>query len=108
MKKYIELIENEKATHLCIELYYDLGGTSWATYQPKERGYYLRVVPVKKETRYGVQWESFVAFTGYSQLIKPVTRKSAKAEAVAEAAAADILDIMISRVCQKNGLEVKQ
>ncbi len=108
MKKYIELIENEKATHLCVELYYDLGGVSWATYQQKERGYYLRVVPVKKETRHGVQMESFVAFTGYSQLIKPVTRKSAKAETAAETAAAEILDIMIARVCHKNGLEVKQ
>ena len=53
MKKYIELKKNPAATHLCVETYYDLGGTSWSTGRIKERGYYLRVKPVTKETRHG-------------------------------------------------------
>ena len=108
MIKYIPVRESEYATHIKIELRYNLGGTSWATYQPEKRGYYIHVTPVKRETRDGYGLESFVAFTGYKQLVKEVTRKSAKAEAQAEAAAADIIDIMVERVCMKNGLELAQ
>jgi hypothetical protein len=108
MKKYIPVKETEYATHIKIELRYNLGGISWATYQPEKRGYYLHVTPVKRETRDGYALESFTAFTGYKQLVKEVTRKSVKAEAAAEAAAADILDIMVERVCRKNDLELAQ
>ena len=107
MKRYVELTENAQATHLKIETYYDLGGPDFAYGGTRPRGYYVRVTPVTRENRYGVSIESFVAFTGYRQLVKEVTRKSAKAEAAAEAAAADIIDIMVERVCMKNGLEVK-
>jgi len=107
MKKYIELKENAKATHICIELRYNLGGFNCFTYAQEKRGYYLHVTPVKRENRDGYTMESFTAFSGYKQLIREVSRKSAKAEAAAEAAAADIIDIMVSRVCQKNELEVK-
>ena len=106
MKKYIPVKESEYATHIKIELRYNLGGFNCFTYAQEKRGYYLHVTPVKRETRDGYGLESFAAFTGYKQLVKEVTRKSAKAEAAAEAATADILDIMIERVCMKNGLEL--
>lgn len=108
MKKYIPVKESSRATHIAIELKYNLGGLNCFTYAQEKRGYYLHVTPVKRERRDGYTMESFTAFTGYKQLIKEVTRKSAKAEAAAEAAAADILDIMIDRVCRKNGLELVQ
>lgn len=107
MKKYIPVKETEYATHIKIELRYDLGGPNFAYGGMSKRGYYIHVTPVKRENRDGYALESFVAFTGYKQLIKEVARKSAKAEAAAEAEAADIIDIMVSRVCQKNNLEVK-
>lgn len=107
MKRYLELVENEKATHILVETRYNLGGFNCFTYAQEKRGYYLHVTPVKRELRDGYTLESFTAFSGYKQLIREVSRKSAKAEAAAEAAAADIIDIMVSRVCHKNGLEVK-
>lgn len=106
MKKYIAVKENEYTTHIKIELRYDLGGPNFAYGGMSKRGYYIHVTPVKREERYGCMIESFVAFTGYKQLVKEVTRKSAKAEAAAAEAAADILDIMVERVCRKNNLEV--
>lgn len=104
MKKYIPVKENEYTTHIKIELRYDPGGPNFAYGGMNKRGYYIHVSPVKRETRNGYTLESFVAFTGYKQLVKEVTRKSAKAEAQAEAEAAEILDIMIQRVCKENGL----
>lgn len=99
MKQYIDLAENAAGfTHIKIDTWYKRDG---------RRGYYLTVTPVTRENRSGYILESFECFSGYTQLIQEVTRKSAKAEAAAEAAAADIIDIMVSRVCQKNGLEVK-
>lgn len=106
MKKYIPVKATEYATHVKIELRYNLGGPNYAYGGMNKRGYYIHVTPVKRETRNGYGLESFVAFTGYKQLVKEVTRKSAKAEAAAEAAAADILDIMVERVCMENGLEL--
>jgi hypothetical protein len=102
MKRYIELKENAAATHIKIEIWYRLEGS-----KTRPRGYYLTVTPVTRENRSGYMLESFDAFSGYTQLVQPVTRKSAKAEAAAEATAADIIDILVSRVCNKNGLEVK-
>ena len=106
MKKYIPVKETEYTTHIKIELRYDLGGPNFAYGGMNKRGYYIHVTPVKRETRDGYTLESFTAFTGYKQLVKEVTRKSAKAEAEAAAAAADIIDIMVERVCMKNGLEL--
>ena len=80
MKKYIPVSGNNDVTHLRVELAYDIGGYNMMTYRPKPRGYYLTVVPVKREERYGCMMESFAAFSGYRQLMKEVTRKSAKAE----------------------------
>lgn len=108
MKKYIPVKENANATHILIETKYNLGGFNCFTYAQEKRGYYLHVTPVKRERRDGYTTESFTAFSGYKQLLQEVTRKSAKAEAAAEAAVEDILDIMVERVCRKNGLELAQ
>lgn len=106
MKKYIDLIPNEKATHLSVELIYNKGGYSYFTYKEEQRGYYLHVTPVKRYTRDGIQFESFTAFTGVKQCVKTVSRKSAKAEQEAEAAAAQIENALVSWVCGKNNLQV--
>lgn len=108
MKKYIELAGNGTATHIKIELRYNLGGFNCFTYTEEKRGYYLHVSPVTRENRNGYTMESFTAFSGVKQLIKPVSRKSAKAERDAETAALQIEKSLISWVCQKNGLPVPE
>lgn len=106
MKRYIELEKNETATHLKIETRYDLGGPNWAYGGTTKRGYYLHVTPVTRENRYGCTIESFAAFTGVKQLLKEVTRKSAKAEATAEDIAKNYIHDMVLYVCNSNGLPV--
>lgn len=108
MKKYIDLKKNGSATHLKIELYYYLGGTNYFTGRAESRGYYLSVSPVTRQDRGGWVSESYTAFTGAKKLVKPVTRKSAKAEAEAEAEAARIENALISWVCEKNGLPLPE
>ena len=104
MKNYIPVQENSNVTHIKVEVKYDLGGYSFATYREKPRGYYLYVTPVKREEKYGCMMESFTAFTGYSYFLKDVKRKSAKAEAEAESIAKTVMDQMISKVCKEQGL----
>lgn len=108
MKKYIEVMENSaKITHLKIEVYYNLGGINYFTYRTENRGYYLSVTPVKRETKGGFVSESYTAFTGIKQCIKQVTRKSAKAEAEAEKIAEDVMENLINYVCRENELVIK-
>lgn len=71
MKRYHTIDGQEYQIHL----YYDLGG-----YRPNDRGYYLSVNPVKRETMTG----GFVCVTmvptdGVKKLVLPVNRKSGKA-----------------------------
>lgn len=107
MKKYIALKENATgSTHVKIEVYYNLGGYNVFTYKSEERGYYLSVCPVKRESRNGVNLESFTAFSGTKMCILPVTRKSKKAEANAEQIATEREKTLIDFVCNAHGLEV--
>ena len=108
MKKYIELEANAAATHLKIEVNYSLGGYNCFTGRQENRGYYLHVVPVTRETRDGYALESFTAFSGIKQCVKTVTRKSAKAEAEAEEKASRIENTLIEWVCDKNGLPLPE
>lgn len=108
MKKYIEVTENPaKITHLKIEVYYNLGGINYFTGRAENRGYYLSVTPVERETNGGFVSESYTAFTGIKQCIKQVTRKSAKAEAEAEKIAEDVMENLINYVCRENELVIK-
>lgn len=108
MKKYVELAANEKASHLRIETRYDLGGPNWAYGGMTKRGYYLHVSPVTLERRNGYTMESYAAFTGCKQLLKEVSRKSAKAEAAAENIAKNYLHSMVLYVCESNDLPIPQ
>jgi hypothetical protein len=101
MKKYLEVKANDqKVTHLKCEVYYSLGGFNYS------RGYYASVTPVERSNGYGCTIEGYVAFSGYKQIVKPVNRKSAKAEAEAERLAQPVLDMLIEVVLKKNGLEL--
>ena len=105
MKRYLKLRENpSKATHLKIETYYSLGGYNYFTYKQEQRGYYLSVVPVER----GNGMEGFIAFSGVKQLVKPVSRKSKKAEAEAKNLVGTYLENLINHVLAKNNLELEE
>lgn len=106
MKRYVELTETTRATHIVIEIKYNLGGFNCFTYAQEKRGYYLHVYPVTRETRDGYTTESFTAFTGTKRCIKEVTRKSAKAAAQAEQNAQNYIHDLVCYVCQKNGFTI--
>lgn len=104
MKTYLKLKENgRKLTHIKIEVYYSLGGYNYFTYKKEERGYYLSVSPVERSEF----MEVYTSFTGYKQLIKPVSRKSKKAEQEAEAIYKDYLPALLEAVLAKSNLELE-
>ena len=107
MRKYIELESNAGGfTHLKAETYYHLGNSTEYRNSHAFRGYYLSVTPVTRENKYGYVLETITAFTGLRTLVKPVNRKSTKAEASAEAAAEKLLCDLVQEVCNKNGLPI--
>lgn len=98
---YIPVLENSaNITDIEVECYYSLGGANCFTGRPENRGYYLRAVPVERRG-YMI---SFGAFTGVKDCIKPVARKSAKAELEADALAREKMDELVDYVLKKNGL----
>ena len=106
MKKYIELTApTRNATHIVIETYYNLGGYNPFTGKSEERGYYLSVSPA--ELKNGM--ESYTAFSGLKQLVKPVHRKSEKAaEQAADLALQYYISDLVKTVCNRNGIQAPQ
>lgn len=108
MKKYIALAPNNAATHLRIDLDYSLGGYNVFTGKSESRGYYLSVMPVTRERVAGATLESFTAFSGIKQCIKPVSRKSEKAARDAENVAASFENDLIQFVLKTNNLQLSE
>lgn len=100
-KKYIRIAENnhDKCNYIKVYFDYDLGGYNYFTHRQKPRGYYLTVVPVER----GGNLESFTAFTGVSECIKEVSRKSAKAEQAALALVPEYEKKMVDYIANKYG-----
>lgn len=78
--RYYELENPTKdCTHMKMEVYYRLGGTSMTTHRPYPRGYYFSVTPVVREDcGSGVTMEIFTAFTGMSMVEHECKRYSRK------------------------------
>ena len=109
MKKYIKLAENNKnVNYIKLEVKYNLGGVNWATYQDEDRGYYIHVTPVKLENRGSYNMESFGAFTGIKAIVKPVKRKSSKAEQEAIKIAEANEAMLIKQVLDFNKLQLAE
>jgi hypothetical protein len=71
----IDLEENPQATHLKIEVYYNLGGWNYFTGVKEGRGIYLSVSPVTRTVlKGGGTSESYKGFSGIKQLVKPMAR----------------------------------
>lgn len=104
MRQYLKVKPNSNGTtHIRVDVDYQLGGMNVFTYQQEPRGYYLSVVPVTRERN----MEAFTAFTGIKVLVKTVTRKSAKAEREAEAAACQYLPEAVNRILARYGLKLE-
>lgn len=107
MTKYIELHKNPaNYTHLKVEVYYSLGGMNYFTSKIEPRGYYISVTPVERSFTNGVATETVTAFTGIKECIKPVSRKSKKAEIEANNMASNKIDALIEYVCNRQNLKV--
>ena len=116
MKKYIPVKENQHGfTHIKMEVFYTLGGYSYFSSHQTPRGYYLSALPVKREAHnyngQTVMTESYIALSralsGAKSLLKPVARKSDKAEKEAEALAAAELAPLLNHVLAASGLELE-
>lgn len=77
-KNTIRTIHNSVDPSAIIEvnLYYDEGGCSYATYESKERGYYLSAMPLTIGQHGGFTTRQFSAYSGYYSFIKPAKRFS--------------------------------
>lgn len=107
-KKYIEATGD--CNNLEISLDYDLGGYNWYNGNNDGRGYYLYVTPVYlSERNYNGQVYHSVQSTlgkGIKKLVKPVQRRSKKAEAEAVELAKQSEAELINYVCNKYGIKV--
>ncbi len=89
-----------------VELYYSKGGWNCFTCKQESRGYYVRICPITVERN----MVSFIAFSGTKLCIHECSRKSAKAEREAIAAAndeyRDLVSHLVSKIANQNNLEV--
>ena len=111
MKNYIPVNTNDKRiTHLKCEVDYSLGGINYFTSRNEPRGYYVHVSPVeRREEIYGgrnIISEGYMCFSGVKQLVKEVSRKSAKAQAEAEKIAETVFPALIEHVCKAEGISL--
>jgi len=72
---------SDNATHIDIELYYNIGGINYFTGGVEQRGLYLSVTPCKKSfdaITGRVSSVSYTAFSGVKSLVKELNRFNQK------------------------------
>lgn len=102
LERYYKINGNGNVNALKIEVYYNLGGYNVWTYRSEPRGYYLLVLPVKRD---GIM-ESFEAFTGTRYCISQVSRQSNKRFEEAKAQLPKLMETIVKTWCEKNSLDV--
>lgn len=103
MQIHKEYVEKNGVT-LKVEVYYDKGGHNYLSGGWIRRGYYLMVVPVKREERNGIVLETVTAYSGAKMLLKEVQRQSKKAEQEALALAREKTNDLILHVIAKQNI----
>ena len=105
-KKYLEVVGNEKVTHLKVEVYYNKGGANYFTGGIESRGIKLSVSPVGRSESNGIVVESYTAFTGFKKHLKDMARFSQKA---CDSFVVDANEekTLIEAVLLQNGLKLK-
>lgn len=74
----MELKTNKENMFIKLEVFYHLGGYSWATYEYEERGYYLLIVPEEHAIRDGIHYTITSAFSGCKLFLEGAKRLSKK------------------------------
>lgn len=100
MQIHKEYVEKDGIT-LKVEVYYDKGGQNYFSGKWVRRGYYLMVIPVKREERNGIVIETVTAYSGVKMLLKEVQRQSKKAGQEALALAKEKINDLIHHVIAK-------
>ena len=97
------------ATHLEIELRYDLGGMNYFTGKTVERGLKLSVKPVRNSVSECGKYksQSFTAFTGISKHLLDMARFNQKKFDSYEVEEATITEL-VNYVKSKEGIETKE
>lgn len=113
MKRYIPLEPTEEENMLCLTTGFDAGGVNWWNGQNTAKGYYLYCTPVLEKENCLSDGTAYKTYTqqlgkGGKLLLKSVSRRSKKAEAEAERIATDKQGWLISEICKKYGLLVRQ
>lgn len=109
MEKYLKLKENgQRENFIKISLDYSLGGMNYWNGHNEGRGYYIYVQPVERDERPGgFAMEGFMMGSGVKQLVKPVARRSDKAQKEAEALFNAAAIPLVEYVLEKYGLELE-
>lgn len=74
----MELKTNKENVYITVEIFYDVGGYSYATHKSQDRGYYVSVNPEIIIDKGEYTLRSSVAFSGCKMLIEKATRLSEK------------------------------
>ena len=109
IEEYVKIKNNAgKETHLRISMDYTLGGTNWYSHEEITRGYYLYAIPCELSNRGSYTEVSTVLGRGLKILLKPVARRSKKAEDAAIRMAEERKNELIAAVCERYGYEVEE
>ena len=100
IKEY-KVLNGSKATHIEVDLTYQLGGWNYFTGVKEPRGLYLGCSPIEK----GDGWRGFVAFSGVKVLVHEMKRFNAKTINEFEVDQNDVVK-MVAHVLVKNNLEI--
>ena len=95
---------NKNFTHVRLTLYYSLGGMNMWTYKNDPRGYYMSVSPVRKVDCGTYAMIECAPSDGFKSLIKPVVRRSKKADAEAINASNNVLDELLNAIFSRHSL----
>ena len=101
MKRHEYLIERsdlQGATHLQVTVSYTIGGRNYVSGGVTPRGFYVSVIPVTKRGSV----ISYIAFTGYNQLIMTAARFSEKQFNTAIEKSKVLIPAMIEQVLSEN------
>ena len=78
MEKYFETMKRDDTTHIKVSVSYQLGGWNTFTHRQEERGGYVSIVPVKRQSHDCYDIETYTAYTGCKMCVKQLKRKSKK------------------------------
>ena len=103
--KMLEVSEGN-ATHIRIDLTYNIGGMNYFQGASEERGLYLSVTPVSRtQHENNLVSETYSGFSGTKMLVKPMNRFSQKTLDTFEVWESDV-EKLLNHVITKNSIKL--